>query len=68
MRTISYKKTEKKDVGLIAHDLQAIFPFLVNGEKDGEDYQSVNYISLIPILIKELQEVKKEIKMLKTKI
>ena len=25
----------------LAHELQALFPFLVNGEKDGNDYQSV---------------------------
>jgi hypothetical protein len=30
----------------------------VNGEKDGKDYQSVNYTGLIGLLIKEFQEIK----------
>jgi hypothetical protein len=30
------KKSEKQDIGLIAHELKEIYPELVNGEKDGE--------------------------------
>jgi hypothetical protein len=52
-------KSEKQDIGLIAHELQEIYPELVTGEKDGEDLQSINYIGLIPILIKEIQDLKK---------
>ena len=37
----------------------------MNGEKDGEQLQSVNYTGLIPILIKEMQNLKKEIRLLK---
>ena len=55
----------KQDIGLIAHELQEIYPELVNGEKDGEQLQSVNYTGLIPILIKEMQNLKKEIRLLK---
>jgi hypothetical protein len=62
------KKTEKQDIGLIAHEVQEQYPCLVNGEKDGEDNQSINYAGLIPILIKEIQDLKKEIQMLKTNI
>ena len=57
-------KSEKQDIGLIAHELQEIFPELVNGEKDGEQFQSVNYIGLIPILIKEIQDLKDRVKIL----
>jgi hypothetical protein len=61
LKPVTYfnKKTIKKDIGLIAHELQEIYPELVNGEKDGENYQSVNYIGLIPILINEIQMLKK---------
>jgi hypothetical protein len=59
------KKSDKQDIGLVAHELQEIYPELVNGEKDGEQLQSVNYIGLIPILIKEIQDLKKELKSLK---
>ena len=62
------KKTEKQDIGLIAHELQKQFPYLVNGVKDGEENQTINYTGLIPILIKEIQELKKEVKLLKESI
>jgi hypothetical protein len=51
-------------MGFIAHELQKEFPFLVLGEKDGPEYQSVNYIGLIPLLVKEIQEQKKTLKSL----
>ena len=56
--------TEKQDIGLIAHEVQEIYPFLVNGVKDGQEYQSVNYTSLIPLLIKEIKELKIRVKSL----
>lgn len=70
LRPVTYlnKKLGKQDIGLIAHELQEIYPELVNGEKDGEEMQSINYIGLIPILIKEIQELKKEIKSVKIEL
>jgi hypothetical protein len=32
---------------------------LVEGEKDGKEYQSLNYTGLIGVLVKEIQELKK---------
>ena len=55
------KKTEKNDIGLIAHEVQQEFPFLVNGIKDGDEMQSVNYIGLIAVLINEIQELKSKL-------
>ena len=54
-----YTQTNKPCFGLIAHEIQEHYPFLVEGEKDGEDIQTVNYIGLISILIKEIQMLKK---------
>ena len=51
--------TNNRDIGFIAHELQEEFPFLVNGEKDGKEYQNINYIGLIGLLIKEMQDHKK---------
>jgi hypothetical protein len=70
LRPVIYlnKQTLKTDMGLIAHELQESYPFLVNGEKDGEEKQSVNYIGLIALLIKEMQETKKEVIHLKKEI
>lgn len=61
---IFYKniQTNKHDIGLIAHELQNVYPFLVNGVKDGENLQSINYIGLIGILIREIKELKEKVK------
>ncbi len=67
LRPVTYinKLTNMKDFGLIAHEIQSEFPSLVSGEKNGEINQSVNYMGLIAILIKEIQELKDEVKLLK---
>jgi hypothetical protein len=57
--------TNQIDIGLIAHELQDIYSFLVNGEKDGIEMQSINYIGIIGILIKEIQKLKNDVKLLK---
>jgi len=59
------RKTQQQDIGLVAHELQQQFPCLVTGEKDAEELQSVNYAGLIPILIKEIQDLKREVALLK---
>lgn len=46
---------KNKHYGLIAQELQEIFPDLVIEEGDG--YLSVNYIELIPLLIHSVQEL-----------
>ena len=48
----------KTDIGFIAHDIEKIYPFLVNGKKDDEQYQSLNYQGLIGLLVKEVKELK----------
>jgi hypothetical protein len=45
-----------KENGFLAQDLQKIFPSLVTVGKDKDKLLSVNYISLIPILTKAIQE------------
>jgi hypothetical protein len=66
LNPVKYKnlKTDKQDIGLIAHELQEQYPYLVNGEKDGEEMQSVNYLGLIGILIKEIKELKERVNIL----
>ncbi len=66
--TYTNTKTLRQDVGLIAHELQEQYPFLVNGTKDGEELQSVNYTGLIGILIKEIQCLKKEVSIMSQQI
>jgi hypothetical protein len=59
-----FKDNNKTNIGLIAHELQEYYPFLVDGEKDGNSTQTVNYIGLIGVLIKEIQLLKERINML----
>ena len=55
------------DMGFLAHEVQEIFPFLVSGKKDDENLQSIKYNSFIPLLVKEIQELKKRITFLENK-
>jgi Chaperone of endosialidase len=54
------KTLNKRDIGFIAHEVQEHYPFLVDGEKDGENNQTLNYIGIIGILTKEIQDLKRE--------
>jgi hypothetical protein len=65
--TYTNTKTHSQDVGFIAHELQEQYPFLVNGSKDAEQLQSVNYIGLIGILTKEIKGLKERVKILEEK-
>jgi hypothetical protein len=68
LRPVTYKNkiSGSQDIGLIAHELQEQYPFLVIGEKDGPQNQSINYTGLIPILIKEIKELKERVKTLES--
>jgi uncharacterized protein with FMN-binding domain len=70
LRPVKYYNllSQKDDIGFIAHELQEHLPLLVNGEKDGPDNQSINYIGLIPILVSEIQELKTQLKHTQTKL
>lgn len=71
----SMNLSEGKQFGLIAQDLEKVFPEMVhvishpdNMEKGKEtmlEFKGVDYISLIPVLIEAIQEQQKEIEALK---
>jgi hypothetical protein len=61
------KLSNREDMGFLAHEVQEIFPFLVNGEKDGDSYQSVNYNGFIALLVKEIQDLKQRFSILENK-
>jgi len=56
------KILKQLDLGLIAHEVQEHFPFLVTGNKDDDKYQAINYIGLIPLLIHEIKQLKEILK------
>ena len=52
----------KKHFGLIAQDLQKIYPDLVYENDNG--YLSINYTEIIPLLIQSIKELKEEVDLL----
>jgi hypothetical protein len=69
LRPVRYynKLNNKREYGFIAHEMQQVIPEIVDGDKDGEEYQSIAYTSLIAILVKEIKGLKDEIRELKNK-
>lgn len=57
------KLLQRTHYGLIAQELQDIYPDLVY--EGGDGYLSVNYMELIPLLIQSIQSLKEEIDQLK---
>jgi len=64
LRPVTYYQTQMKKnaIGFIAHELQEYYPELVEGEKDGDKMQSVNYTGILAILINEIKNLKQKIK------
>ena len=67
LRPVKYYNTilDKEDLGFIAHEIQEHYPFLVQGEKDGENHQAINYSGIISVLVNEIQALKREVARLK---
>ncbi len=49
----------EKHYGLIAQELQQLYPDLVKESQDG--YLTINYLEMVPLLIRSVQELKTEI-------
>ena len=70
----SYEDPTKTHDGFIAHELQAVMPDCVTGEKDGEitakgeGYQAVSREGLIPVLTAALKDAISKIEILETKV
>ena len=63
LRPVTYTNSRlgKQDIGFIAHEVGEYYPYLVNGEKDGKEMQSLNYTGIIGILTKEIQDLKRRV-------
>ena len=66
--TYNWKADGSAGQGFIAHELQAVVPDAVTGEKDGEEMQGVDYGKITPLLTAALQEAIAEIQSLKARI
>ena len=56
----------KKQMGLLAQEVEKIFPDLV--DTDDEGYKSVNYMQLTPLIIEAIKELKRENESLKNEL
>jgi len=67
IKTYNYKwkNSELRTDGVLAHELEEVLPYAVNGEKDGAEMQGVDYSKLVPILVKAIQEQQAQIDELK---
>ena len=63
-KTYTMKKdaNHKKKIGLLAQDIEKVFPELVT---ETNDIKSVNYQGLVPVLINAMKEQQEEIERLK---
>jgi hypothetical protein len=66
--TYKWNADDSNGEGFIAHELQAVVPDAVSGEKDGEEMQGVDYGKLTPILTAALQEAISKIEALQARI
>ena len=70
--------TNTKEVGLIAQEIKEILPEIIapapfdddgNGNsKTGENYMTIRYEKVVPLLVEAIKELSKEVKELKAKI
>jgi len=50
-----------QDYGLIAQELEPIEPMAVTGDADSDEMMSVDYSKLVPMLLKEIQELRSRV-------
>jgi len=63
-----WKKENVRTFGVLAHELKEVLPLVVDGDKDEEKYQTVDYSKIVPVLIKAIQELKTDNDSLKARI
>ena len=59
----NFKEQDQKQIGLIAQEVEEIYPFFVSGT----DSKTLNYNNFIGILVKEIKDLKKRVTELETK-
>jgi hypothetical protein len=75
-KEIADKNTERREVGLIAQEINEILPEIVSiapfdrensegGSKSGENYLTIQYEKVVPLLVECIKELKFEIEELK---
>jgi hypothetical protein len=62
-----WKADNTRSFGVLAHELAEVLPYAVNGIKDGETMQGVDYSKIVPVLIQSIKELKSKIETLENK-
>jgi hypothetical protein len=66
MRGVSFVKNGHKSIGVIAQEVQKVFPEIVSTEKkDGEEYLGVAYGNMVGVLIEAIKDLQKQVDELK---
>ena len=64
----TWKETGEESEGFIAHEVDELFSDCINGEKDGESMQTMDYGRITPLLVKAIQEQQEQINALQSEI
>jgi hypothetical protein len=59
------KKDKKTHYGLIAQEMEQVYPDLVYNDKGSK---TINYVELIPVLVLKIKDLQEQIDVLKNKI
>ena len=57
-----------QEYGMVAQELLEVAPYAVHQPQDAEEMMAVDYSKLVPMMIKEIQDLKAEVNQLKAKV
>ena len=57
-----------QEYGMVAQELVEVAPYAVHQPQDAEEMMAVDYSKLVPMMIKEIQDLKAEVNQLKAKV
>jgi hypothetical protein len=63
-----WKSTNERMDGVMAHELAEVLPYAVQGVKDGEQMQSVDYSKIVPVMVQAIKEEDAKIVSLQNKV
>ena len=67
-RSFIWKADGTPGSGFIAHELQAVIPEAVTGEKDGEEMQGVDNSKIVPHLVARIKDLIAEVESLRARV